>query len=239
MTTRLYLAFDVFDKKIVLPSEEAHYLTRVLRLKVGDVVHVYNEQVGEWRAELSAITKSSCEVLLLHQVRESRAEPVTCLVYAPLKHDAMSFLFEKATELGVTHLQPMTTDFSQKYTLHTEKIMRQLKQASQQCERLSVPVLLAPIRFEDALREDDQAIYGCRYIALERSDGLSLLSVLAKKEFIEPCTLIIGPEGGFSVREIDLINRMPGVQAVSLGKTVLRAETAAIVGLGAISMWRE
>ena len=232
--TRLYLDFTSSDKVIILPAEESHYLTRVLRLKVGDVVHVYNERVGEWDAALSEVTKSSCVLALQQQFREAVVEPMTCLVYAPLKHDAMSFLLEKATELGVTHLQPMLTDFAQKYAMHADKIERQLKQASQQSERLSVPVLLPSKAFEAVVRECGNGAY----IALERADAPSLAHVLALRDSAEPCTFIIGPEGGFSSREVELVESIPGIQVVSLGRTVLRAETAAIVGMGAISMWR-
>ncbi|MES2608557.1 MAG: RsmE family RNA methyltransferase [Pseudomonadota bacterium] len=232
--TRLYLDFTPSDKVIVLPAEESHYLTRVLRLKVGDIVHVYNERVGEWEVVLSEVTKSSCVLALQQQLRKAIVEPITRLVYAPLKHDAMAFLLEKATELGVTHLQPMVTDFAQKYAVHADKIERQLKQASQQCERLFVPVLLPPKAFDMVIRECGDGAY----IALERADASSLAHVLAMKDVSEPCTFIVGPEGGFSSREVELIKSIPGIQVVSLGRTVLRAETAAIVGMGAISMWR-
>lgn len=259
--TRLYLDFTPACKTIILPAEEAHYLTRVLRLKVGDAVHVYNEHAGEWKAALSDVTKSSCVVTIQQQLRESIVEPITRLIYAPLKHDAMAFLFEKATELGVTHLQPMVTDFSQKYNVHADKVTRQLKQASQQCERLSVPVLLPVMAFDAVVRsfsssrgvEDDvviqkelrlprlcEPLYDNEYIfiALERADVPSFAHVLALSDKSKPCTFIIGPEGGFSKWEIELVKGLHNIQQVSLGRTVLRAETAAIVGMGAISMWR-
>ncbi|MES2212240.1 MAG: RsmE family RNA methyltransferase [Pseudomonadota bacterium] len=237
MTTRLYLAFDVNAKSHVLPAEECHYLLRVLRLKEGDAINIYNECAGEWEARLCTVTKMGCTVELTTQLREPCAEPLTRLVYAPLKHDAMAFLFEKATELGVTHLQPMTSDFSQKYALHEDKILRQLKQASQQCERLSVPVLLPVVRFDEVMREDTGA-FGSVHIALERAEAPSFSAALSLLASTTPCTFVIGPEGGFSGREVDLAKSVPSVHVVSLGRTILRAETAAIVGMGAISMWR-
>ena len=341
MTTRLYLDFASSDKTIMLPAEECHYLLRVLRLKAGDVIHIYNERAGEWCAELVDVTKTVCSAALQEQVRAATPEPITRLVYAPLKHDAMSFLYEKATELGVTHLQPMVTDFAQKYTVHAEKVMRQLKQASQQCERLSVPVLLPPMAFSEVLqgvRSDGAGnersggegagsewrgseggcsergaaqgcgdlVYGDIYIALERADAHSFAELLSQQPCMAPCTFVIGPEGGFSSREVDLVKAQCGmregklsacqagvqttgmrgimtgvvtdskpdavadimaavmadvkadsqagimpdrrlsvhsggvtaIHCVSLGRSILRAETAAIVGMGAISMWR-
>lgn len=233
--TRLYLDFTLADKMIVLPAEEAHYLTRVLRLNVGDLVHVYNERAGEWSAVLSDVRKTSCVLTTQQQLRMPVNEPLTRLIYAPLKHDAMAFLFEKATELGVTHLQPMVTDFAQKYNVHSDKIVRQLKQASQQSERLSVPTLLPVMPFDAVVRGCDA--YGA-FIALERADVSSFTHVLANRDVSTPCTFIVGPEGGFSSREVELVKSMLGIVQVSLGRTVLRAETAAIVGMGAISMWR-
>ncbi|MDP3371438.1 MAG: RsmE family RNA methyltransferase [Candidatus Paracaedibacteraceae bacterium] len=240
MTTRLYLSFQVNDKtqldKIVLPADECHYLLRVLRLKAGDEVVVYNERAGEWSGTLVNVTKSSCAVQLQKILRQPIVEPFTRLVYAPLKHDAMSLVFEKGTELGVTHFQPITTDFSQKYNVHNDKVTRQLKQASQQCERLSVPELLDPMPFSAFL--ESCAVEELVFIAMERSNARSFTETLARHDRSAPCTFIVGPEGGFSKAEKDLVERMPKISCVSLGKTVLRAETAVIVGAGAISMLR-
>lgn len=232
--TRLYLDFTASNKTLVLPSDESHYLTRVLRLAVGDVIRVYNERAGEWAAEIVTVTKSACTLALQSCTRVTVAESMTRLVYAPLKHDAMTVLLEKATELGVTHLQPMVTDFAQKYNVHADKVARQLKQASQQCERLSVPVLLPVLTFDEVLR----TCAGDVYMALERAEAKSLTDALSEKDATQMCTFIVGPEGGFSTREVTLANACSGVVPVSLGRTVLRAETAAIVGMGAISMWR-
>jgi 16S rRNA (uracil1498-N3)-methyltransferase len=222
--------------KIPLPVEECHYLLRVLRLKAGDEIIVYNEQAGEWSAALTDVTKTSCAVQLQRMLRQPFVEPITRLVYAPLKHDAMSMVFEKATELGVTHFQPIMTDFAQKYNVHADKVMRQLKQASQQCERLAVPELLEPMPFRAFLESCVDGDY--LFIAMERSDARSLTESLAAFDRSNSCTFIVGPEGGFSKAEKELVKRMPYVRCVSLGKTVLRAETAAIVGAGAIHMWR-
>lgn len=232
--TRLYLDFTISDKTLVLANDESHYLTRVLRLAAGDTVRVYNERAGEWAVEIVTVTKSTCMLSLQNCVRVPVVEPITKLVYAPLKHDAMAFLFEKATELGVTHLQPMVTDFAQKYNVHADKVMRQLKQASQQCERLSVPDLLPVLAFDEVLRSCARNTY----IALERAEAKSFSSALCANDATQPCTFIVGPEGGFSKREVALLNDFPGIVPVSLGRNVLRAETAAIVGMGAISMWR-
>lgn len=240
MTTRLYLPFTINDNSTCapypLPPDECHYLLRVLRLKTGDAIHIYNEQAGEWKCTLTNVTKSSCNAQLEACIRKPEVEAITRLVYAPLKHDAMSFVFEKATELGVTHLQPITTDFAQKYNIQNEKVLRQLKQASQQCERLSLPIVYEPMPFAaliDSFNESDNV-----YIAMERSNAQSLSDAISKHDKQAPVTLIIGPEGGFSPLEKELILQKSHITCVSLGLNILRAETAAIVGLGAISMWR-
>lgn len=222
--------------KISVPLDECHYLLRVLRLRDGDEIILYNEQVGEWLGTLTAVTKSSCAVQLEKILRQPFAEPVTRLVYAQLKHDAMSLVFEKGTELGVTHFQPVTTEFSQKYNVHSDKIVRQLKQASQQCERLSIPELLDPMPFSKFLESciEDELVF----IAMERSNARSLTEMLRMHDRNTSCTFIVGPEGGFSSAEKELVQRMLHVNCISLGKTVLRAETAVIAAAGAISMWR-
>ena len=231
MTTRLYLEFDASCKSIPLSREDAHYLVRVLRLKAGDVIHVFNETVGEWRCVLADVTKMDGMLYMQDCVRPPHNEPATYLVYAPLKHDAMAFLFEKATELGVTHFQPMITDHAQKYAMHADKVLRQLKQAVQQCERLSVPKVLPALRFDQIV-----AHYPDAYIALERCDAMPFIRALPTDTGL-PCVFIVGAEGGFSPREVDFACKSTLVP-VSLGRTILRAETAALVGLGAIHMAR-
>ncbi len=231
MTTRLYLEFDAACKSIPLSRDDTHYLVRVLRLREGDVIHIFNATMGEWRCTLTDVTKVDGMLQLLDCVRLPQVEPVTYLIYATLKHDAMTFLFEKATELGVTHFQPMITDHAQKYAVHPDKVMRQLKQSIQQCERLSLPVILPTLRFDQVV-----TCYSKAYIALERSDAVPLLRALPS-DSNKPCAFIIGAEGGFSPREVDLVAKST-LTIVSLGHTVLRAETAALVGLGAIHMAR-
>jgi 16S rRNA (uracil1498-N3)-methyltransferase len=108
---------------------------------------------------------------------------------------------------------------------------------------VSSPDVIRGSKIERGIQETEET-YDARndnehiFIALERADVTSFAHVLASCDSSGPCTFIIGPEGGFSSREIELVKSIPNIQQVSLGRTVLRAETAAIVGMGAISMWR-
>ncbi len=282
MTSRLYLVFDQSCKTITLPAEDCHYLLRVLRLRDGDPIYIFNEHMGEWQATLVNVTKSSCSLRIDLLRRPPGGEPFTCLAFAPLKHDAMSYVYEKATELGVTHFQPLMTDYAQRYNQHPDKITKQLKQASQQCERLSIPTVMPAMRLDEFIKALEQnCFYGKVYAAIERLEGEgSLLQLfmgdrihrgekthvyagqndsaanIEKKDRVdigtseEDCseiktsvknaalTLLIGPEGGFSEREKKLIQGAGQVTAVSFGNTILRADTAAVVGLGCLGLLR-
>ncbi|MCX7338194.1 MAG: 16S rRNA (uracil(1498)-N(3))-methyltransferase [Alphaproteobacteria bacterium] len=227
--TRLYLNASLFAREqILLSVEQSHYIARVLRFQKGDAIHMFNERDGEWSAEITEGHKKQVIVELKTQVRVPKPTAPLWLAFSIIKHDPLMFMIEKATELGVTHLQPLIADRCNTHKANEEKLYKNALEATQQCERLDVPTVLPGRRLDDFIRALPNDI--CWFVAFERSDAQPLVSALQK---IKPtaCGFIIGPEGGFSPAEKDLLSRSQNIHPITLGPRILRSETAAISSL--------
>lgn len=208
---------------------QAHYLGVVLRRAPGDPVHLFNPRDGEWEARISAIRKDRARFTLSARTRAPEPEPELRLLIAPLKRDAMDWLVEKATELGVTQVQPVLTRRSVAERSNTARLTAIARGAAEQCERLSVPDIAeaTPLhRVLDAWSGTPLAA------AMERTAAPPLRDVVTRLS--HPLALLVGPEGGFEGAELDDLRRRAFVVPAALGPRILRAETAAIAGLAAL-----
>lgn len=216
--TRLYLTQRLSAGQIVeLDKEQRHYLEKVLRFKSGQYFFGFNEQDGEWRIAFDKPLYRCSD-----QVRPYLPSVPCWLAFSPLKHDPMNFLIEKATELGVSDFQPILTERTNNHRLNIERLAKNAQEAAQQCERLDIPKIHEPLYLVDFLNKLPNVINW--YAALERSDA-NVLDI----QF--PAGFIIGPEGGWSNQEQLLLKKY--TRPISLGKNILRAETAAVVCLSA------
>lgn len=202
---------------------QAHYLGSVMRRAVGDAVLLFNGSDGEWLARIGALRKDKGHFIVEAQTRPQAAEPDLWLVFALLKRDATDLVVEKATELGASRILPVFSERTNAARVNEERLAAIAAEAAEQCERLSVPEIAAPQSLAALLAAWPA---GRRLVvAAERSDAPPI------RPMPGPCALIIGPEGGFTPLELDLLGRNPLVNKASLGPRILRAETAAIVGL--------
>lgn len=217
---RLYVS-SCDTETVVLSKEQSHYLINVLRLGKQDLVHIFNETLGEWQTTIKKVHKSQISLHVLKQTRIAEKTPYCGLAFAPLKHDAMTFLIEKATELGITHLFPLQTHYSQTRRLPLERLQKNVQKASEQCERLDIPKIFNMQLFSTFL--ENWPCHQKLFVGLERSN-----SPLLKEFFLKEPTFLIGPEGGFSPEEIKLFDFYPFIQKISLGKRILKAETASL-----------
>jgi 16S rRNA (uracil1498-N3)-methyltransferase len=209
--------------EIAATPAQAHYLGTVLRHGPGAPLRLFNGRDGEWGARLAAIRKDRATLVVETRTRLQAPEPDLWLVFAPLKRDATDLVVEKATELGAAALLPVFTERTNTARLNPDRLRAIATEAAEQCERLTVPHLAEPRRLADLLAGWPA---GRRLVAaLERADAPSPTPSAG------PTALLVGPEGGFAPAEATLLLRHPAVRPVSLGPRVLRAETAAIVGL--------
>jgi 16S rRNA (uracil1498-N3)-methyltransferase len=222
-----------------LGEEAARYLGRVLRLRAGDTVHVFNGDDGEWSATISRITKDRV-TLLAHDRVDNTAESRlrVHLVQGISRGERMDFVVQKATELGVERITPVLTDHgvvklddrrADKRRLHWQRVA---ESACEQSGRVRPPRVDTPLPLNDwfGTARDDASID----LILAPDAGRSLAAVDAPAAGL---CLLIGPEGGFSEREYDDA-ALAGFTAVTLGPRILRTETAAVAALAiAQGLW--
>jgi 16S rRNA (uracil1498-N3)-methyltransferase len=209
---------------------QAHHLGAVLRRGAGDAVAVFNARDGEWAGRITALRKDRCRIALEAQSRAPAPEPDLRLMVAALKRDAMEWLVEKATELGVAAIHPVLTRRSVADRVNQARLAAIARGAAEQCERLSLPVIHAAMPLHAVLGSWDGTPI---FMAAERSGADPLPNALAGQRL--PLGLLIGPEGGFDRAELDAARSYPFVKTIGLGPRILRAETAAVTGLAILA----
>jgi len=227
--TRLYVTADLAaGASVALDGSQAHYLRNVLRLDRGAPVALFNGHDGEWRAIIESFSKETCTVRLDRRAREQVPEPDLWLAFAPVKRARIDFLVEKATELGVSALQPVLTERTQVERVNLDRLRANVREAAEQTERLTLPEVRAPLPLARAL----ELWPAGRALLLCDESGISpdIASALHAEQ---PGVwgVLTGPEGGFTQRELDALRNLPFVCAVGLGPRVLRADTAALAAL--------
>lgn len=202
---------------------QAHYLGSVMRRAVGDRVHLFNGRDGEWTCRIASLSRGKALFSVENLDRPQIGDVDLWLLFAVLKRDMTDLVVQKATELGVSALLPVFTERTNAARVNPDRLRAIAIEAAEQSERLTVPVLHPARQLHEILADwpNERALF----VALERA-GIAML-----KSFCDPAGLLIGPEGGFGPRDHAVLDRCQFVRPVSLGPRILRAETAAIVGL--------
>ena len=234
--TRLYVDDDLAEgRSIGLDHARAHYLRSVLRLGRGAAVALFNGRDGEWRARIDGLGKGWASLLVESHLKTQDSTPDIWLLFAPIKRARIDFLAEKATELGVARLLPVSTRHTAVSRINRERLAANAREAAEQCERLSVPEVTELQRLFDLLAD-----WPCErrlLVCAEAGPSRPLAEVLAEAADGPrgPWALLTGPEGGFAESELDALRKLPFVTAVGLGPRVLRSDTAA---LAALACWQ-
>lgn len=235
MTLRLHTALDLAPGPLTLGKDQSHYVANVMRAKPGEDVLLFNGRDGEWRGRFDAVAKSGVIVAVEEQTRPQAPEPDLWLLAAPIKKDNVDLVAEKAAELGASALWPVFTRRTVMSRVNTERLAAHMIEAAEQCERLTVPVVMEPTPLDKALAGWDAAR---PLIFLDESGGgAPLVQVLADLP-AGPLAVLVGPEGGFAPEERALLARLPFARPVGLGPRILRAETAAIAALAVVQAVR-
>jgi 16S rRNA (uracil1498-N3)-methyltransferase len=230
-TPRLHVEASLADgTDLTLGAEQSHYLAHVLRLTSGDAVRLFNNEHGEVLAYITTVAKKSVSLRCERQVHAVQPPPDIDYVFAPLKHQRLDYLVQKATELGSRRLQPMITARTIAERVNLDRMRANVIEAAEQCNLVFVPEVLEPKSFASLMKDWDQkrAIIFCDETAT-RADPRAALAKLAP-----PAAVFVGPEGGFTEEERNLLKSMPNVAAISLGPRIMRADTAAVAALALV-----
>ncbi len=213
-------------REALLDRQEAHYLRHVMRQRIGAAIVLFNGRDGAWQARITALGPRGGGALPVEQLCGQKPEPGPWLAFAHLKRPASELVVQKATELGVERLLPVRTERSLAAAPNVARLAAIAKEAAEQSERLTCPEIAPAVHLPDLIAAWPAARR--LFAAIERRS-------LPFPKGGSPCGLLVGPEGGFTEGELDLLARTPFVRPVSLGPRILRAETAAIAGLALIA----
>lgn len=226
--SRVYVDAPLSEGAEHIVSESIHhYLKNVMRLEAGAQLRVFNGRDGEFLGIISEIDKKRC-VLKFQKLLKTQpsAERKVHLLFAPIKKERMEWLIEKSVELGVTDLHPVLTQNTDIRKLNDEKMAAQIIEAAEQCERMTIPTLH---RCEDLWKVLGGWVCETPILAaIERVEEAKPLSSAIPAGDV---AFLIGPAGGFTAEEKEKMMKMREITPISLGETILRAETAAIAAL--------
>jgi 16S rRNA (uracil1498-N3)-methyltransferase len=211
---------------VELEPAQANYLGNVMRLKAGDEALVFDGASGEWLARVSAVGRKHMTLAVERRTGEQESVPDLWLAFAPVKRAQTDWLVEKATELGIARLLPVSTRRTIVERVKLERLQAIAIEAAEQCNRTSVPTIGEPQSLVSFLK-----MHAGRTLYFADEGGGAPAAEAFKPG---PGTILIGPEGGFTKEERALIRAEPDATAVSLGPRILRAETAA---LAAVTTW--
>jgi 16S rRNA (uracil1498-N3)-methyltransferase len=223
---RFYLKQKFFEGGTYqLPKDESNHAKNVLRLDPGTKIKLLNGEGQEALATIEKIDSEECQVRV-EEVMEIIPNAPLYLLQSTLKGPKMDWLLEKATELGVHSIQLLQTERTIAKTEKIDRWKRLISAAMKQSGNAREPELFEPVSLLEAV----QKFQGLKLHLQPTAEEGMIPFVQSNRKAGEPIILAIGPEGGFSPAEEDLLHRS-GFQGVCLSNQILRAETAAISAL--------
>jgi len=227
----------IFVTKDQIPNisgSDVHYLRDVLRMRIGDPLELLDGTGNIYEAKILKMEKEkiTCEIISLRQ-QESEPKVKVTLAQALPKASKMDLVVEKATELGVERIIPMLTERTVAKRVKLDRWRRLAKEAAEQSGRAIIPEIFDLTPFEEILKIKSRFDLALIPWELEKEKTLKQ----ALRDFLTPQSpnilVAIGPEGGFSQKEIELAKNA-GFVSISLGKRILRTETAGLMVLSAL-----
>jgi 16S rRNA (uracil1498-N3)-methyltransferase len=229
---RRFFVPEIIHGTAELLGDDAHHLARVLRVEAGQQFEI-SDRHRACLAEITDVSKSSVRFRVIEELESSPELPPVTLYAALFKFDRFEWMIEKATEIGVARIVPVETARSENGLLaaaakRVERWRKIALESSQQSRRLAPPEVSDPKKLAAALADAAAGPPADHRYRLEEQPGSALL-IDALPTDRSPVTLLIGPEGGWVDSERAALDAAAGWLAVSLGPSILRAETAAIV----------
>lgn len=224
------------NQELAFDKEESRHIVKVLRKHSGDILHITNGLGSIFESEIGIANHNKCVVKLLEEHPQQPLPYQLHLAVAPTKlNDRFEWFLEKATEIGITEITPVFCDHSERTTIKPDRYEKILQSAIKQALKAFLPKLNKAVSFSEFMGLHVQNNTN-KYIAhCAQGEKKSLKDVLKPKQNV---LILIGPEGDFALREIEKAlehNYIP----VSLGKSRLRTETAAIVACHSVAFVNE
>lgn len=216
-------------------GETAHHLGRVLRAQPGQLYEL-SDGNRVWLARIAEVKRDRVEFSLMEELGSREPAVQTVLLLSVIKFDAFELALEKATELGVAAIVPLVAARSEKSLLaaapkRAERWRKILREASEQSRRVRIPELAPLTKPEAAFSSDSDRL---KILLSERPEAPSLRGILEGQNVAAAVVLAIGPEGGWTGAEVQRAETH-GFREASLGRLILRTETAVIAALASVN----
>lgn len=234
---RIYYPFDSsVGETINIEGDRAHYIRNVLRLKIGKEIHIFNHLQHEFLAEIATINKKELVINLVDTIETIPTSKLNItLVQSLSKGERMDYTVQKATELGISTILPITSEFCE-VKLKGTRLEKKLKHwqnisisACEQSFRADIPKILPPISLAEYCKIQHQGI-------LLEPEEKQTIQTIAKHKW-RKFDIVIGPEGGWSEYDLKQLHKT-GLSGIQFGARILRTETVAPAILASIhSLW--
>ena len=212
-----------------LEKSQSHYLTKVMRLKVGELFSLFN-QSGEWEAKINEISKGIVEFTVTENLRTEESSKKIWLAFSPIKSNYFNFMIQKSTELGITKFLPIIFDRTIVRKINTKRLEKIIIEAAEQSNRINVPIIERPQNLKSFLSKNNNKM-NLIFTDLNSKNKKLDINKLTDK----PMCIIIGPEGDFSESEREEILSYEGVNSIKISENILRSETAAISAISIVN----
>ena len=226
-----YFAVDKKDNIFILDDSDLHHISNVMRMKNGDFVEVVFDKIL-YRCKVEFNSSIS---IILDSVLTGNDDTMDIILIVPvLKEQKMDLVLQKATELGVTRVIPIITErcvvkLNDKESKKLDRWSRIVKEASEQCKRISVPIIDNVHNISDLDFSD-----GVKLVCSTRENEKSIKNVMHNLNGCAKMYIVVGPEGGLSIDEEEKLNSM-GFVSITLGKRIMRVETVPIFVLSILN----
>ena len=223
---RLFCNKSLEEKKeINIDGDNYHYLVNVMKCEVGSIVFLFNENDGEFLTKVSRKLKKELK-LTIHQRKEyGKIDNDFGLIFCPPKSNKLNILIQKCTEIGVKNFVPVISERTENRKLNINRLKKIILEAVEQSNQIYVPNISGPISFTKFIDQFDSENNEIFFADIQSDVGVSALKIDKKKSN----SIFIGPEGDFSPEELKILR--DSFQSFTIGKRILRSETAAISSL--------
>ena len=228
-----FFSEKVHGNQHIFEGNDARHIARSLRMKTGDKLTLCDSRGMDYECEIAAVTEDTVHLNIVSWSPSTSEPSIHVKLYQGLpKSDKLEWIIQKAVELGVTEIVPVVTARSiakvdEKADKKRERWQKIALEAAGQCGRGIVPVVRSPLTWKQAIAELQKE----QVITFYEGGGKPLSQILKQDQ--KDCSIIIGPEGGFDLTEIEVLQDI-GAKIATLGPRILRCETAPIAALSVI-----
>ena len=224
---RFYVSQPLGEEVVIADVSIVKQWSKVFRYKKGDFVILFNGNGDDVTYNIDNISNTSCSLILKNRTPSYIPSKNITLYLSIIKKDNFELVVQKATEIGVTSIIPILSKHSEKKSLNAERLNKTAIEASEQCGRGDIPTILPIVSLKDALSIElpDEV----SYVLQMSGTPVSNIDIQKNIKQNKSIAFFVGPEGGWSEDEEKLFKNKK-IESISIGKTTLRAETAAVVG---------